>query len=95
MSRLAKLAARIVAIVLLGGFLGATLVRLAPGLGVDEQELDTRLSAESIQAIRNAQAPEQNLFVFYSHYLTRMLHGDLGSSRKTPGHDHSFTARLR
>jgi hypothetical protein len=30
----------------LGGFLGATLVRLAPGFGVDEEELDSRLNQE-------------------------------------------------
>jgi len=81
LSHFAKLAGKIVGIVLLGGFLGATLVRVAPGFGVDEQELDTRLSAQSIQALRSAQAPESNVWAFYYHYLGRMLHGDLGSSR--------------
>ena len=81
LSHFLKLAGKIVGIVLLGGFLGATLVRVAPGFGVDEQELDTRLSAQSIQALRSAQAPESNVWAFYYHYLGRMLHGDLGSSR--------------
>ena len=81
LSHFLKLAGKIVGIVLLGGFLGATLVRLAHGFGVDEQELDTRLSAESIQALRSAQAPESNVWAFYYHYLGRMLHGDLGSPR--------------
>lgn len=81
MSRLAKLAAKILIAVLLGGFLGATLVRLAPGFGVDEEELDTRLNGRSMQALREQQAPERNLFVFYLHYLNRLLHGDLGVSR--------------
>jgi peptide/nickel transport system permease protein len=76
-----KLGAKILITVLLGGFLGATLVRLAPGFGVDEEELDTRLSGQSIRALRQAQAPESNLFVFYFRYLSRMLHGDLGVSR--------------
>ena len=66
---------------LLGGFLGATLVRLAPGFGVDEEELDARLSAQSIQALREARATQPNLVVFYFRYLTRLLHGDLGESR--------------
>jgi len=32
---LAKLVGKILAVVLLGGFMGATLVRLAPGFGVE------------------------------------------------------------
>lgn len=80
MSRLAKLAAKILIAVLLSGFLGATLVRLAPGFGVDEEELDSRLNAQSVQALRG-QAPERNLFVFYRQYLSSMLRGDLGISR--------------
>ena len=54
LSGLAKLAVKILTVVLLGGFLGATLVRLAPGFGVDEEELDVRLSNESIQTLRQA-----------------------------------------
>jgi peptide/nickel transport system permease protein len=81
LSRLAKLAAKMLIAVLLGGFLGATLVRLAPGFGVDEEELDTRLNGQSMQALREQQAPERNLFVFYFRYLNRLMHGDLGISR--------------
>jgi peptide/nickel transport system permease protein len=79
--RLAKLAAKILIAVLLGGFLGATLVRLAPGFGTDEEELDTRLSSASIQALRARQAADGNVLIFYLHYLARFLHGDLGVSR--------------
>lgn len=78
---LAKCAATILATVLLGGLLGATLLRFAPGYGVDEAELDTRLSNGSIQAMRQANGPDENLLTFYAHYLGRMLHGDLGISR--------------
>jgi peptide/nickel transport system permease protein len=78
---LAKLAAKILVTVLLGGFLGATLVRLAPGFGVDEAELDIRLNQQSVTALRRAREPESNLMVFYLHYLTRLLRGDLGNSR--------------
>jgi len=78
---LSKLAARILITVLIGGFLGATLVRLAPGFGVDEEELDARLSSRSLQVLREARAHDANLFVFYSGYLNRLLHGDLGNSR--------------
>jgi peptide/nickel transport system permease protein len=77
----AKHLVRIAAIVLLGGLLGATLVRFAPGFGVDESELDTRLSDASIRALREKNQPQQNLVSFYAAYLLRMARGDLGSSR--------------
>ena len=81
LSVLPKLAAKILITVLIGGFLGATLVRLAPGFGVDEEELDARLSAQSIQTLRETREGDGNLFVFYFRYLGRLLRGDLGNSR--------------
>jgi peptide/nickel transport system permease protein len=68
-------------VLLLGGFFGATLVRLAPGFGVDEQELDSRLSHESIQALRQSRARDDSLLAHYGRYLGRLLQGDLGTSR--------------
>jgi len=65
---------------LFGGLLGATLVRLAPGFGVDEQEYDSRLSRESIQALRQAHADEKNLLHFYLGYLLGLARGELGAS---------------
>jgi peptide/nickel transport system permease protein len=56
LAALLRQARRILLTVLLGGLLGATLVRLGPGFGVDERELDSRLSAESQQAIRAERA---------------------------------------
>ena len=58
-SLLLRQARRILLTVLLGGLLGATLVRLGPGFGVDERELDSRLSAQSQQAIRAERARGQ------------------------------------
>jgi peptide/nickel transport system permease protein len=66
---------------LLAGFLGATLVRVAPGFGVDERNLDARLSAESQQALREQQLKDSNIFSFYARYLGSLLRGDLGESR--------------
>jgi len=65
---------------LLGGILGATLVRFAPGFGVDERELDTRLREDSVQALRQSHSNERNLLKFYGAYLEGVLHGDLGVS---------------
>jgi peptide/nickel transport system permease protein len=78
---LLRQARRILLTVLLGGLLGATLVRLGPGFGVDERELDSRLSAESQQAIRTQAARDNNIAVFYFRYLAGLVHGDFGFSR--------------
>jgi peptide/nickel transport system permease protein len=78
--KIARHGIAIVAIVLLGGSLSATLVRLAPGFDVDEAELDPHLSSESIQAIRQTRLEQRNIFSFYLHSLQRAAHGDLGTS---------------
>jgi peptide/nickel transport system permease protein len=73
--------ATILITVLVGGFIGASLVRFSPGFGVDEAELDPRRSAASIAAMRHQSGTDQNIAVFYFHYLARMARGDLGVSR--------------
>jgi peptide/nickel transport system permease protein len=75
---LAKHAARIMVITLAGGFLALALTRLAPG--VDERELDARLSDESRAAIRQSHEAERNIFHFYWAWLRGLAHGDLGVS---------------
>lgn len=70
----------ILATALLGGFLSATLVRLAPGFDTDEAQLDSHLNSESVQALRQARAAQNNIFHFYFHSLQRALRGDLGTS---------------
>jgi peptide/nickel transport system permease protein len=81
LSLLLHQARRILLTALLGGLLGATLVRLGPGFGVDERELDNRLSAESRQAIRSERAADNNVALFYLHYLSGLMRGDFGFSR--------------
>lgn len=68
------------ALCLLGGLLSASLVRFAPGYGVDERELDPRLSQASVEALRNAHQLKESLFTYYGHYLAEAMHGDFGSS---------------
>jgi peptide/nickel transport system permease protein len=70
----------ILATVLLGGFLSATLVRLAPGFDADEAQLDSHLNSESLAALRQARLSQHNIFRFYLHSLRSVIHGDLGSS---------------
>jgi len=78
--KIARHGLTLAATALLGGFLSATLVRLAPGFGVDERQLDPRLNSQSIQALRDARLERSNIFRFYFHSLRRAVHGDLGTS---------------
>jgi peptide/nickel transport system permease protein len=63
-----------------GALLSATLVRFAPGYGVEERELDPRWSPQSVEALRQKQALHEGLSSFYLHYLSALAHGDLGVS---------------
>lgn len=71
----------LVTIWLLGGFLGMLLVRSAPGYGADERELDPRLAAESIAALRAERAARDGLITGYARYLAGLAQGDLGVSQ--------------
>ena len=81
MRKLIRHLAAMAAVVLVGGLLSATLVRFAPGFDVDEQQMDARLSTESLAALRAARAGDRNIIRFYFHFLGRALRGDLGQSR--------------
>ena len=70
----------LLATVLLGGLLSATLMRLAPGFDTDEQELDPHLSAQSVQSLRDSRHQDDNVFQFYFSYMRRAATGDLGTS---------------
>lgn len=78
--KLARHGLAVVATALLGGFLSATLVRLAPGFDADEAQLDPHLNSGSLQALRQARLQQHNVFFFYLHSLQRAAHGDLGIS---------------
>ncbi|HMF90686.1 MAG TPA: ABC transporter permease [Candidatus Angelobacter sp.] len=71
---------RLVAIMLVASFLGAVLLRVAPGFSSDQQELATGLSSKSIQAIRQERLADSNIPRFYAHYLGALVRGDLGRS---------------
>jgi peptide/nickel transport system permease protein len=79
--RLSKHLVKLVATALLGGLLGATLVRFAPGFDVDVRELDPRLSQQSVDELRQQRRGDNNIAHFYGRYLFNLLHGDLGFSR--------------
>jgi peptide/nickel transport system permease protein len=77
---LARQARRILLTALVGGLLGATLVRLSPGFGVDEREMDSRLNSESQAAARAQHVSDRNIAGFYFRYLAGVVHGDFGFS---------------
>jgi peptide/nickel transport system permease protein len=72
---------RLVAVMLLASLAGAMLIRIAPGFTSDDQEINSGLSAQSIQAIRRARLSDANVPRFYAQYLASLLRGDLGTSR--------------
>ena len=74
-------ALRVVAIMLMASFTGAMLMRIAPGFSSDDQELNSGLSAQSIQAIRQMRLSDANVPRFYIQYLASLARGDLGTSR--------------
>jgi len=56
---------------LVGALISATLVRFAPGYGVQERELDPRWRAESVEALRQQQRFIRDCF-YYVHYLSAL-----------------------
>jgi ABC-type dipeptide/oligopeptide/nickel transport system permease component len=78
--RIIRHALALVATILLGGFISAMLVRLAPGFEVDEQQLDPHLNSASVNALHEARRQDHNILRFYFSYMNRAAHGDLGTS---------------
>jgi len=79
--RLAGLLLSLTVTVVVGGVLTAVLVRLSPGFGVDEHELDPARDAGALRA-REASRPEQQDFAGYClRHTAAIFRGDLGFSR--------------
>jgi len=78
--KIARHGLAIVATALIGGFLSATLVRLAPGFDTDEAQIDPHLSSSSVESLRQARLEQNNIFQFYALSLSHALRGDLGNS---------------
>ncbi|MGJ5816035.1 ABC transporter permease subunit [Paludibaculum fermentans] len=73
--------ARMAILVLLAAFGSAMLVRFSPGALVDERELDPRLSAGTLAAMRAQREAENSLGQGFVRYVRGALHGDLGQSQ--------------
>jgi len=75
-----RLVARGIAIVLLAGFVAATLVRFTPGFGVDERSVDSRFTAHTLDSIDRDHDAERNTLTYYAHFWAGLSRGDLGRS---------------
>jgi hypothetical protein len=64
--RVLRHVAKTVVILAVAGFLGATLVRVSPGYGIDQREFDPGLNEDSIRAIRAERNQEQRIYRFYA-----------------------------
>jgi len=76
----ASRAALLLTILIAGGLLAATLVRVAPGFGMDERLLDARLNNDSRTAIERQLSQGSDIVAYYGEYLRRLWRGDLGDS---------------
>ncbi len=63
-----------------GTLICATMVRFAPGFGIDERALDPRLSAVSREAIRSEYQTGRGVLSYYGAYISGLVRGDLGNS---------------
>jgi peptide/nickel transport system permease protein len=71
---------RIVVLVLAAGLACAFLVSYAPGIRVDERELDRRLNENSIRELRSNKASGSDVFGNLRRYMVGLAKGDLGYS---------------
>jgi peptide/nickel transport system permease protein len=76
-----KYGVRIATLIAIAGLASGVLARYAPGAVADERELDPRLRAESVAALRAEAEASHSLPAFLGHYVRGLIHMDLGFSR--------------
>src|SRR5665213_1920757 len=72
---------RMAILVLLAALGSAILVHFSPGALVDERELDQRMSAETLAAMRSQRIIDNSLRSGLFRYLGSAIRGDLGKSQ--------------
>lgn len=81
LGQVSRLLSSLAITVVFGCMLTAALVRLSPGFGVDERQLDPTRDVAALRA-QQAARPEQGNFLRYSlDHTAAILRGDLGVSR--------------
>ncbi|MGD0362425.1 MAG: ABC transporter permease [Bryobacteraceae bacterium] len=81
LNQLARALLSLAITVVIGGFLTAALVRLSPGFGVDEHELDPARDVAALRAQEALRPEHDNFFAYSVRHTAAMLRGDLGFSR--------------
>ena len=66
--------------IILAALLAATLVRMAPGFGMDERQMDSRLSDQSIRAIQAEYHGDESVLGYFCRYLAALIRGEWGQS---------------
>jgi peptide/nickel transport system permease protein len=66
--------------VVLAFTLSASMLRFAPGWNADEEDLDSRYSADTVRKLRGERAASRELISFYGSFLRKVLSGDFGNS---------------
>src|SRR5215475_9013164 len=72
--------ARLLAIMLTASLAAALMLRFAPGFSSDDREMNSGLSANSIEALRHERMANANIPKFYFHYVLSLAKGDMGTS---------------
>lgn len=80
MKKLVGILLSLLAVVLIGGFAAAALVRFSPGFDVDENSWNPKIGAATREVLHARRARDNRLPQFYLHYLQAALQGDLGQS---------------
>ncbi|MBE0657811.1 MAG: ABC transporter permease [Bryobacteraceae bacterium] len=75
-----KLITRTLLIGLIGGFATATLVRIAPGYGMSDEQLDARRTEANLRSVETRLARERSVLRYYGAFLFNYARGDWGES---------------
>jgi len=76
-----KMLLRMAFVVLAAGVATALLVRFSPGALVDEREMDSRLTPESLSALRAENSANRSVGTVLFRYFRGLANGDLGYSQ--------------
>src|ERR1700744_6540471 len=80
-SRLASHLITVIAVILAGSFVASALVRYSPGVDSIPEDLNPEIGADTLRTLHEQRGAATALPVFYAHYLTRAIRGDLGISQ--------------
>lgn len=75
-----RTAIKVIGIAMLGGLATATLVRMAPGYGLSEEQLDLRRGQASLRRVESLRSQDNSIITFYGRFLMNYARGQMGDS---------------